>query len=107
MRYVEIESVLNFLNGNPTKWSNTLKQFVGTAYKWLVLKGLSNLIWGSLVTDCVCELAAVTYKKRSFPIGISSVNVTKSEKLMELMENIIFCAVAKPSGSWNIKFLTL
>ena len=51
------------------------------------------------MTDCVCELAAVTYKKRSFPIGISSVNVTKSEKLMELMENIIFCAVAKPSGS--------
>ena len=107
MRYVEIESVLNFLNGNPTKWSNTLKQFVGTAYKCFVLKRLSKLIWGSLVTDCVCELAAVTYKKRSFPIGISSVNVTKSEKLMELMENIIFCAVAKPSGSWNIKFLTL
>ena len=44
MRYVGIESVLNFLNGNPTKWSNTLKQFVGTAYKWLALKGLSNLI---------------------------------------------------------------
>ena len=35
---------INPLSAKPTKWSNTLKQFVGDHFAWLVLKGLTLIM---------------------------------------------------------------
>ena len=57
--------ILNPLSINPTKWSNTLKQFVGKSWSY-------SKLWSSITL----------HKKWSFPLRISSVNVTKSANFL-------------------------
>ena len=57
--------ILNTLSVNPTKWSNTLKQFVGKSWRY-------SRLWSSITL----------HKKWSFPLRISSVNVTKSANFL-------------------------
>ena len=78
--------LLTYLCANITKWSNTLQQFVSKLPTnclsvfdhsvGLALKGLTYLY---SETFCCSQRVIITlHKKWSFPLRISSVNVTKS-----------------------------
>ena len=69
-----------------------------------VLKNsLPKSIWGKPAMESDLSILLLSFliyhalhKKWSFPLTISSVNVTKSAGKKSLMENFISCAVAEP-----------
>ena len=63
--------MFNPLTANPTKWSNTLKQFVGKLFTnclgtfdhfvWVALKGLSYDTGSALKNNSICNFVKLAY----------------------------------------------